>query len=119
MLTSATLSIGGDFSHFMHQTGIDLPGDILSSLVVIRLPFPTPNPVSEYERTLHDDFYSYLSERIVPDMLIKLRQWIGRGIRRSLTDLTMWGGSFCPIRKRAILTPESVVSIGQTEILIS
>ena len=62
--------------------GIDLPGDILSSLVVVRLPFPTPDPVSEYERTLHDDFYSYLSERIVPDMLIKLRQWIGRGIRR-------------------------------------
>ena len=24
VLTSATLSIGGDFSHFMHQTGIDL-----------------------------------------------------------------------------------------------
>lgn len=62
--------------------GIDLPGDILSSLVVVRLPFPTPDPVSEYERTLHDNFYSYLSERIVPDMLIKLRQWIGRGIRR-------------------------------------
>ena len=49
---------------------------------MVRLPFPTPDPVSEYERTLHDDFYSYLSERIVPDMLIKLRQWIGRGIRR-------------------------------------
>lgn len=62
--------------------GIDLPGDILSSLVVVRLPFPTPDPVLEYERTLYDDFYSYLSERIIPDMLIKLRQWIGRGIRR-------------------------------------
>ena len=62
--------------------GIDLAGDILSSLVVVRLPFPTPDPVSEYERTLHDNFYSYLSENIVPNMLIKLRQWIGRGIRR-------------------------------------
>lgn len=62
--------------------GIDLPGDILSSLVIIRLPFPTPGPVSEYERSLNENFYSYLSERIVPDMLIKLRQWIGRGIRR-------------------------------------
>lgn len=116
MLTSATLSIGGDFSHFMHQTGIDLleqrrlltvskaspfdyenhallylPEDmpfpdtknrIYMEAVLVRLPFPTPDPVSEYERTLHDDFYSYLSERIVPDMLIKLRQWIGRGIRR-------------------------------------
>lgn len=62
--------------------GIDLAGDILSSLAVVRLPFPTPDPVSEYERTLHDDFYSYLSESIIPSMLIKLRQWIGRGIRR-------------------------------------
>lgn len=62
--------------------GIDLAGDILSSLAVVRLPFPTPDPVSEYERTLHDDFYTYLSESIVPSMLIKLRQWIGRGIRR-------------------------------------
>ncbi|MCH1948189.1 ATP-dependent DNA helicase [Enterocloster sp. OA13] len=62
--------------------GIDLAGDILSSLIVVRLPFPTPDPVSEYERTLHDDFYSYLSESIIPSMLIKLRQWIGRGIRR-------------------------------------
>lgn len=62
--------------------GIDLAGDILSSLVVVKLPFPMPDPVSEYERSLHDDFYSYLSESIVPGMLIKLRQWIGRGIRR-------------------------------------
>lgn len=62
--------------------GIDLAGDILSSLVVVRLPFPTPDPVLEYERSLHDDFHTYLSESIVPCMLIKLRQWIGRGIRR-------------------------------------
>lgn len=62
--------------------GIDLAGDILSSLVVVKLPFPIPDPVSEYERSLHDDFHTYLSESIVPSMLIKLRQWIGRGIRR-------------------------------------
>jgi ATP-dependent DNA helicase DinG len=62
--------------------GIDLAGDILSSLVVVRLPFPTPDPVLEYEKSLYDDFYSYLNEVIVPGMLIKLRQWIGRGIRR-------------------------------------
>lgn len=62
--------------------GIDLAGDILSSLVVVRLPFPTPDPVSEYERSLYDDFHTWLWESVVPDMLIKLRQWIGRGIRR-------------------------------------
>lgn len=62
--------------------GIDLAGDILSSVVVVKLPFPTPDPISEYEKSLHDDFYGYLSETIVPSMLVKLRQWVGRGIRR-------------------------------------
>lgn len=62
--------------------GIDLAGDILSSLVVVKLPFPTPDPVLEYEKSLYDDFHGYLSEVIVPSMLMKLRQWIGRGIRR-------------------------------------
>jgi len=62
--------------------GIDLPGDILSSLIVVKLPFPTPDPVGEYEKSLYDNFYSYLSDVIVPSMIIKLRQWIGRGIRR-------------------------------------
>lgn len=62
--------------------GIDLAGDILSSLVVVKLPFPAPDPVREYERSLHENFHSYLTESVVPDMLVKLRQWIGRGIRR-------------------------------------
>lgn len=62
--------------------GIDLAGDILSSLVVVKLPFPTPDPVMEYERSLYQDFHDYLSEIIVPSMLMKLRQWMGRGIRR-------------------------------------
>ncbi|MCI8577743.1 MAG: ATP-dependent DNA helicase [Lachnospiraceae bacterium] len=62
--------------------GIDLAGDILSSLIIVKLPFPTPDPILEYERSLHENFHSYLSEVIVPSMLVKLRQWIGRGIRR-------------------------------------
>jgi len=62
--------------------GIDLAGDVLSSLIVVKLPFMAPDPVTEYEKSLYDDFHSYLREVIVPGMLIKLRQWIGRGIRR-------------------------------------
>lgn len=62
--------------------GIDLAGDVLSSLIIVKLPFPVPDPVMEYQRTQYDDFDSYRRDIIIPEMLIKLRQWFGRGIRR-------------------------------------
>ena len=62
--------------------GIDLAGNILSSLIIVKLPFPVPDPVMEYQRTQYDDFDSYRRDIIIPEMLIKLRQWFGRGIRR-------------------------------------
>lgn len=69
--------------------GIDLPGDILSSVIIVKLPFPVPNPILEYERTKYDDFASYVKEVITPGMIIKLRQWFGRGIRRE-TDTAVF-----------------------------
>lgn len=51
-------------------------------MIVVKLPFPILDPVSEYKCSLHESFYSYLSSEIIPSMLMKLRQWIGRGIRR-------------------------------------
>lgn len=36
--------------------GIDLAGNILSSLVMVKLPFPTPGSVLEYEKSLYVDF---------------------------------------------------------------
>lgn len=62
--------------------GIDLAGDILSCLIIVKLPFPVPDPVMEYQRTLYEDFDLYRRDIIIPEMLIKLRQWVGRGIRR-------------------------------------
>ena len=70
--------------------GIDLPGDILSSLIMVKLPFPVPDPVMEYRKkeylaAVEDEkeaFMLYRKEMIVPQMLVKLRQWFGRGIRR-------------------------------------
>lgn len=62
--------------------GIDLAGDILSCLIIVKLPFPVPDPVMEYQRTQYEDFDSYRRDIILPEMLIKLRQWFGRGIRR-------------------------------------
>lgn len=62
--------------------GIDLAGDILSSLIVVKLPFPVPDPVMEYQRNQYEDFDLYRRDIIIPEMLIKLKQWFGRGIRR-------------------------------------
>ena len=69
--------------------GIDLPGDILSSVIIVKLPFPAPSPILEYERTKYDDFSQYVKEVITPGMIIKLRQWFGRGIRRE-TDTAVF-----------------------------
>lgn len=67
--------------------GVDLPGDILSSLIIVKLPFPIPDPVMQYEQLAYKDFQSYVDAVITPEMLLKLRQWIGRGIRKE-TDTT-------------------------------
>lgn len=77
--------------------GIDLAGDILSCLIVVKLPFPIPDPVTEYQRAQYEaacggadnGFDLYRKEVIIPEMLIKLRQWFGRGIRRE-NDTTVF-----------------------------
>ena len=62
--------------------GIDLAGDILSSVIIVRLPFPILDAMSEYEMSLYQKFGDFLIDSIIPTMLMKLRQWFGRGIRR-------------------------------------
>lgn len=59
--------------------GIDIPGKALSNLIVFRLPFPVPDPIIEYKRNTCDDFLMGVS---VPYMIVKLRQGVGRLIRK-------------------------------------
>jgi ATP-dependent DNA helicase DinG len=61
--------------------GIDIPGDVLSILIIVRLPFAVPDPVSEWERTLYRDMDEYKKKVVVPEMLVKLKQGFGRLIR--------------------------------------
>lgn len=61
--------------------GIDIPGDALSMLIIPKLPFAPPDPISEYEQTLYPDFNTYRNEVIIPEMEIKLKQGFGRLIR--------------------------------------
>jgi ATP-dependent DNA helicase DinG len=61
--------------------GIDCPGDILSLLVIVKLPFAQPNAISEYEQTCFPNFRAYFDSVLMPDMLIKAKQGHGRGFR--------------------------------------
>jgi ATP-dependent DNA helicase DinG len=61
--------------------GVNIPGDILSHLIIVKLPFPIPDPISEYEKTLYRDMDHYRNSVLIPKMLIKLRQGVGRLIR--------------------------------------
>lgn len=61
--------------------GVDFPGDMVSSLIIVRLPFPVPDPVREAEREKYDSLQEYIRQIVVPDMQLKLRQGFGRAIR--------------------------------------
>ena len=65
--------------------GIDIPGDTLSLLVIVKLPFAVPDPIGDYERSLCGSMEIYKARCVVPDMLVKLKQGFGRLIR-SETD---------------------------------
>ncbi|WP_175438421.1 helicase C-terminal domain-containing protein [Fusibacter sp. 3D3] len=54
---------------------------VLNHLIIVKLPFPIPDPISEYEKTLYPDMNVYLDSVLIPKMLIKLRQGVGRLIR--------------------------------------
>lgn len=65
--------------------GINVPGRTLSQVIIARLPFPVPDPISEDKKRLYieknGDASHFIDNVVVPEMLIKLRQGIGRLIR--------------------------------------
>ena len=58
--------------------GISIEGKSLSHLIVFRLPFPTPDPIMEYKASVAKD---PLMDVQVPEMVVKLKQSVGRLIR--------------------------------------
>ncbi|MEZ4725806.1 MAG: helicase C-terminal domain-containing protein [Caldilineaceae bacterium] len=83
--------------------GVDLPGDELRCLLIVRLPFAVPSDpiVAARSRDLENSFGDYM----LPDAILRFRQGFGRLIRRAtdrgvvvLLDSRLWrkeyGGAF-------------------------
>ena len=69
--------------------GVDFPGDRVSLLIIIRLPFPVPDPVSDAEKAKYPDLHSYIQAEVIPTMQKKLRQGFGRAIRTETDTCTV------------------------------
>ena len=82
--------------------GISIEGKALSNVVIFRLPFPVPDPIIE-DKTKQAK--NALMDVLVPEMIIKLKQGIGRLIRNftdtgivSIIDPRLADGSKSPYR---------------------
>jgi ATP-dependent DNA helicase DinG len=64
-------------------TGVDVPGDALSQVIIARLPFSPPtHPIAEAKAELiRDRGGDPFNELTLPEALIKFRQGVGRLIR--------------------------------------
>ncbi len=65
--------------------GVDCIGDSLSSVIIVRAPFPMRSATLEQKKNDIDHVPTFIETFAVPEMLIKLRQGVGRLIR-SETD---------------------------------
>ena len=61
--------------------GIDFPGDMVSLLVIPKLPFPYPNELKEKQKGQYSSLQDFINYVVLPEMQIKLRQGFGRAIR--------------------------------------
>ena len=71
-------------------TGIDVPGTNLSNVIIPKLPFPPPTPLSEAQQEIYDIWNkgkprnkqrNYFADKTVPEVAIKMQQGFGRLIR--------------------------------------
>ncbi len=61
--------------------GVDCTGDILSSVIIVRLPFPLRTQTMELKKRNCANTGEFVHRYAVPQMIIKLRQGAGRLIR--------------------------------------
>lgn len=65
--------------------GIDLPGDILSLLIIVKLPFDVPDPLNDYEQSRYGSPEKFKNAVIIPSMVVRNKQGVGR-LLRTVTD---------------------------------
>ena len=61
--------------------GVDCAGDLLSSVIIVRLPFPLRTQIMEFKKKDCTNTNEFVQKYAVPQMIIKLRQGAGRLIR--------------------------------------
>ena len=61
--------------------GVDFAGDCLSSVIIPRLPFPIRGGMSQQKKEQYKDAQDFIWKYVVPEMVTKLRQGVGRLIR--------------------------------------
>lgn len=102
--------------------GVDCVGDGLSSVIIVRLPFPLRLAAMEQKKEAIGDVAKFVHEYAVPEMLIKLRQGVGRLIRCetdtgviSILDSRAANGSYVPRVKMALLKYPTVDSVEEVK----
>ena len=61
--------------------GVDCAGDILSSVIIVRLPFPARSQMMEFKKEQYGNVLNFVDSYATPQMLIKPKQGAGRLIR--------------------------------------
>lgn len=61
--------------------GVDVAGDKLSSVMIVRLPFPMASSFTELKKEGCENIQEFIQTYAIPEMAIKLRQGVGRLIR--------------------------------------
>ena len=102
--------------------GVDCIGDSLSSVIIVRLPFPLRSAMMEQKKDAVGDVARFVQEYAVPEMLIKLRQGAGRLIRCetdtgviSILDSRAAAGSYVPRIKMALSKYPAVNSVDEVK----
>ena len=82
--------------------GIDFAGDVVSSLIIVSLPFSVPDQVKLHEQKQYANLRDYIMAVVVPAMQQKLKQGFGRAIRTEtdtcvvsiLDPRALWGARY-------------------------